>query len=217
MVQIIDVGPDAMPIDRGAKRAIDESIPVQDRVLMAVESFVRNGDRIVYQSVDDIASRASMPNVNTFQALYRLAKKGMIEILTEMNGNRKRIVGFKLNKAPEPSQVIQNGEEKAKTHRVIVKRNEPKVSSRLVHLNEYMQKKIAVGKASDALVEAGIDPTDVSNALANLWHDDPMAEEAIAIFNELSETLREKNEMALRLEGNRQTREVVGTPATEES
>lgn len=171
-----------IPFSRAATKAIDESIPVTERVFLALQSY---GAREIYQSVDDIAAKAHLRPIQVYQALYRMAHGKKVEILKETKGGRDHIVGVKLNVGVDPVETITNGAAKAKESKQLARKYQPKVSTSIEHLSAYMSKKLAVEQARKILMDAGI---DIESKLEDAFQQDDLGEEAIAIYKELVDT-----------------------------
>lgn len=190
-----------IPVDRATKRAVDAAMTVEERVTLALESYKK---REIYQPIDDIATKAGMRTSAVYQALYRMVKKGKVEILKESSaGGKQKIIGVKVNFAESPERIIHNGAERAKNGKRMQKRIEVKVSSTLLHLNKYMEQKIAVEKANQILHDSGLDDLCIQSFSSN-----PLGEEAISIYRELVETKDQLREALLALEETRRINRV---------
>lgn len=197
-------------INRAAAQAINAATSVEDKITLALNSY---GRREVFQSVQDIAARAQIKPVAAYQGLYRLANKGKIQMLKESSngGKREKVVGVKLNYAPQPLEVLEKAAEKAKSepHHALRKRMEPKVSASLVVLSRYMERKVAIEKARQILLEAGIPEEVVTESIDKMFTQDPLGEEGIAIYSELIEVKRQLAEAHVDQEVNRRAKEFV--------
>lgn len=187
-----------IPINRAASRALDESLNHEERVSLALQSY---GQREVYQTIDDLAGKTGMRPSSVYTALWRMAKKGRIEILKERvdGAGFERICGVKLNYAITPDTILEKGVEKAKHEsKTLARKFEPKVSASLVNLDKYMQKKIAIEK-----VKAILQEQEMLDGATLPFEEDSYAEEAIAIYKELIETKRQLGEALLEIEALR--------------
>lgn len=209
--QTVDVT--EIPLNRRASKALDEGISIIDRVRLSLQSY---GTREIHASVDDLASRAGLTPSQFYQAVYRL--KDEYEVLKEKNHEtgREKIIGIKINKGIDPIKTIQNGAEKAKTESSMKKKmSAPKVASSLTHLQSYMDKRIVMEKARQSLLDAGFDEETVNDRFEGMFTPDPIGEEAIAIYSELTETKATLAQVQIDLEACRRISKFETTESPE--
>lgn len=144
---------------------------MQDVVRRVLLSY---GKKDIYATVDEIAGKSGLLYPQANQTLYRLRNLGQLEFIKEDDNPRSPVIGFSLIKMPSSD----TAHERTVAETPVV----PKIKSTPVHLLEYMNRKLAVERARKELLAAKVDPENV------LFEPDPLGEEAIQLFAELTET-----------------------------
>lgn len=191
-------------IDMEAKKAIDKTLTVRDKLLIALQAWAMERDtNEIYQTIPDLAAKAGVNPSTASVEVWRMTEEKVIETIkerSEKNG-RQKVVGFILRKAANPAKIVASGAEKAKAadSRPVKKLMTPRILPHLVHVKKYMEQKEAVEKARQILTDAGLGGDTITFTLEN-----PYAEEAVQILAELTEATRLLGECRIEVEAARQ-------------
>jgi hypothetical protein len=166
----------------------DRSLSLRDKIRLALEEY---GDRDVPYSVDEIADKVGQANAVVYQALYGMARAGEIDFIKETVDGKQRIVGIRLNKSPSSSDIYARTAEKVTSKEV---RRQAAFMGKLVNLSEYIRQKAAIEEARELLRRSDLDPNQV------LFEENPIAEEAIWLAENLQSALSELTSLRFDLE-----------------
>lgn len=144
---------------------------MQDRVRDILLSY---HTREVKITVDDLVGRTGFDHSQVYQTLYRLQQANELTIIKDDDGQRPRIIGVRLNKITEPSEVH---------HRVVSREITDKTTKKFPATLAYIKRRLAVERAKEEVLKANLRPDDVIS-----FTPDPLGEEAILLFHELIES-----------------------------
>lgn len=176
---------------------VERRLSNKERVIRALQEW---GTNEIYASLSDIAAktgRVGVPSLDEKQvyfAIYALAKDdNFLEILTEniRDTQRKQFAGVKLLRAERPEKATERAAERVRVHKSEVTAG--KVRDRFPAILAYASKKLAIEKARQTLVDAGLSPDAVT------FSPDSLGEEGIAILGEFIDLLAAKIECETQL------------------
>lgn len=166
---------------------------MQDRIRQALLSY---GTKEIYCTIDDLIGKTGLQHPQVYQALYRLQNLNELKIIKEDDSPRSPIIGVKLLRMAPEVQVKERI-----TSRSIEIESEKKsrlIESNVPHVLGYIEKKIAVEKAREAVSTAHLDPEEVV-----VFTPDPLGEEALILLQELTDTKKKLVQSSYDLEAAR--------------
>lgn len=187
-------------IDKTASKTLNGHLSVKEQLLVALQEWATaRGTNEIHQTVDDLVTKAKVYRPTASVTLATMAKNGEIELIKGGDpAYPRKITGFILKKAANPTKILAAGVEKAKKDPAVIKKLEPKILKNLVHVPKYLAQKEAINRAHEILIEADLEGAGTFEFPVN-----PMAEEAILLMEELIETTRLLGQRNIELEAAR--------------
>lgn len=174
----------SIAIDKLTTKEFSQHLSYRDRIRLVLDEY---GEKEVYLTTEQIASKVGLSVLTTYQAMYGLERAGEIELLRESSGDKDKIIGVKLIKLEVPEVIHERTVDKAILS--TESRFQSKMLGKLPALVTYLQQKLAVEEAREALLKGGLSTDAIQ------FEENPLGEEAIFLLQKLSDLTATLNEI----------------------